>query len=260
MYYAGKTFDRNFEAGLEFVPQKKANAPGYDNLPILWGSAEAYSDTSRFNSIKLTALVQDPKSGTLSERGRLVKGRLNVVFHLSSDFEELPGESEREFYRQAGLQFTTLGSAGKFMSDFGEQNLHRILLQRFERKLAKSIGLDVINIETSIASNYFTRFYNRQFDNQATQADYLALANVGVTVGRYLFRDNLFIKASGGLLPLDTALTPQYSFGLEFQPTRYLFMDFDYRFYKREMTIEHNPRVNLQLRLPISGLRNFFDF
>lgn len=260
--YYGKTFDRNLEAGLEFIPQKKANAQGYDNRPVLWGSAETYSDTSRFDRIKLTALVQDPKSGTLSERGRLVKGRLNVVFHLSSGFEELPGESEREFYRQAGLQFTTLGSAGKFMSDFGEQNLNRILLQRFERKLAKIIGLDVISIETTIASNYFTKFYTRQFENQAMQmqADYLALANAGITVGRYFFRDNLLIKASGGLLPLDTSLTPQYSFGLEFQPTRYLFMDFDYGFYKKELAIEHNPRVNLQLRLPISGLRNLFDF
>ena len=260
--YYGKTFDRNLEVGLEFVPQKKNNAPGYDNRPILWGSAEAYSDTSRFDRIKLTALVQDPNTGTLSERGRLMKGKFNVIFHLSSEFEELPGESEREFYRQAGVQFTTLGSAGKFMSDLGEQNLNRILLQRFERKLAKTIGLNVITIETSIASNYFTRLYTRQFDNQAMlmQADYLALANAGITVGRYFFRDNLFIKASGGLLPLDTALTPQYSFGLEFQPTRYLFMDFDYGFYKKDLAIERNPRVNLQLRLPISGLRNLLDF
>ena len=94
-----------------------------------------------------------------------------------------------------------------------------------------------------------------------TAADsYYALANVGVTVGRYFFRDNLFIKARGGLLPIDMALTPQYSFGFEFQPSRYLFLDMDYGFYKGELAIEHNPRVNLQLRLPIKGLRNYFDF
>jgi hypothetical protein len=259
--YFGKTFNRNFEAGLEFVPQKKTSGIGYDNYPVIWGSAEAYSDTSRFDRIKLVAAVQDLATGNLSERGRLGKGR-NVVFRLSSDFEELPGESEREFYRQAGLQFMTFGGAGKLMSNFGEQNLHRIFLQRFERKLAKFIGLDVISIETSIASNYFTRFYTRQIDNQTMQmqADYLALANSGLTVGRYLWSDMFFVKASGGLLPLDTALTPQYSIGLEFQPTRYLFMDFDYGFYKKELVIEHNPRINLQLRLPISGLRNFLDF
>ena len=75
-------------------------------------------------------------------------------------------------------------------------------------------------------------FYNRQFDNSLTQADYLALANIGVTVGRYFFSDNLFIRARGGSIPVDTAPTPECSIGLEFQPTRYLFKDFDYGFYK----------------------------
>jgi hypothetical protein len=91
------------------------------------------------------------------------------------------------------------------------------------------------------------------------QADYLALANAGLTLGRYLLNDMVFVKASGGLLPLDTALTPQYAIGLELQPTRYLFMNFDYGIYKKELTYEHNPRVNLQLRLPITGLRNLLD-
>jgi hypothetical protein len=258
--YYGKTFDRNFETNLEFVPQKKADNSGYDNLPILSGSVEAFADTNRFDRIKLTALVQDPKTGALAEKGRLSDKKLNVIFHLSIDFEELPGESERDFYRQAGLQFTTLGGAGRFMSDFGEQYFHRFFLQRIERRLAKTIGLDVINIETSIASNYFNRFYNRQNDDLMMQADYLALANVGVTVGRYFFRDNLFVKARGGLLPVDTALTPQYSLGLEFQPTRYLFLDFDYGVYKVDLAIEHNPSMNLQLRLPITGLRELLDF
>ena len=258
--YYGKTFDRNFEAGLEFVPQKKADNSGYNNLPILSGSVEAFADSNRFDRIKLTALVQDPKTGALAEKGRLSSKKLNVIFHLSTDFEELPGESEREFYRQAGLQFTTLGGAGRFMSDFGEQYLHRFFLQRFERRLAKTMGLDVINIETSIASNYFNMFYNRQNDELLLPADYLALANVGVTVGRYFFRDNLFVKARGGLLPVDTALTPQYSLGLEFQPTRYLFLDFDYGVYKGDIAIEHNPSMNLQLRLPIMGLRRLFNF
>jgi hypothetical protein len=257
--YYGKTFDRNFDAGVEFVPQKNSSGGGYDNFPIMWGSAEAFSDTGRFDRIKLTLLIQDLKTGMLAEKGRLA-AKNNMVFHISSDFEEIPGESERDFYRQAGLQFTTLGGAGKFVSDFGEQTLHRMFLQKYERKLAKSIGLDVINIETSFASNYFNRFYGRQFTNSAIQADYLALANVGLTVGRYFWRDYFFVKARGGLIPKDTSLTPRYSLGLEFQPTRYLFMDFDYGFYKGDLAIEQNPRLNLQLRLPISGLRKYFDF
>jgi len=259
--YYGKVFDRNFDVGVEFVPQKLKDGRSYDNMPILWGSAEAFSDTSRFDRIKLTCLVNDPVNGAVSERGRLVEGKqLNVSFHLSSEFEELPGESERDFYREAGLNFTTLGKAGGMVSSFGEQYFHRYLLQKWERRLAKSVGLDVINIESSIASNYFNKLYNRQFDGRLGQDDYLALANVGITVGRYFFRDFLFLKARGELIPIDTVLKPEYSIGLEFQPSRYLTMDFNYGIRKGEAEIEHNPRLNMQLMLPITRLRKLMNF
>ncbi|NLP01429.1 MAG: hypothetical protein GX089_02960 [Fibrobacter sp.] len=259
--YYGKVFDRNFDVGVEFVPQKLKDGGSYDNMPILWGSAEAFSDSSRFDRIKLTCLVHDPLTNGVSERGRLIEGKqLNISFHLSSDFEELPGESERDFYREAGLNFTTLGKAGGMVSSFGEQYFHRYLLQRWERWLARSVGLDVINIESSIASNYFNKLYNRQFDGLLGQDDYLALANVGITVGRYFFRDFLFLKARGELIPIDTVLTPEYSIGLEFQPGRYLTMDFNYGIRKGETQIEHNPRLNMQLMLPITRLRKILNF
>jgi len=179
---------------------------------------------------------------------------------LSSDYEITPGESERDFYKQAGLQFTSPEGAGSFVSDFGEQYLHRYLLQRLEKRLARSIGLDVFSIESSIASNYFNKLYNRQFAGLVNQDDLLALANVGVTVGRYFFRDYLFLKARGELIPIDTVLTPEYSIGLELQPTRYLSMDFNYGIRKGETSIEVEPRLNLQLRLPITRVRNLFNF
>jgi hypothetical protein len=92
------------------------------------------------------------------------------------------------------------------------------------------------------------------------QNDYLALANVGITVGRYFFRDFLFLKARGELIPIDTMLTPEYSIGMEFQASRYLTMDFNYGIHKREFDIEHNPRFAMQLRLPLARLRNFLKF
>ena len=138
--------------------------------------------------------------------------------------------------------------------------MHHYFLRRLEKRLAKRLGLDVISIETSIASNYFSRFYNRQFTEWADQWDLLALANMGVTVGRYFFHDYLFLKARGELVPVDELLIPEYSLGLEFQPVRYLLMDFNYGFYKGEADLEHNPRVNMQLRLPIAGMRNMLNF
>jgi hypothetical protein len=260
--YYGKTFDRNFEVGLDFVPIKYHANRGYDNMPIIWGSAEALSDTSRLNRIKVTAMVHDPVSNAVSEKGRLAEGKsLNVSFQLSNDFEGQPGESEREFFRQAGLSFSSLGGAGELVSNFGESFFHRYLLQRWERKLAKKIGVDVINIESSITSNYFSKLYSRQFEGLVDQHDYLALANVGITVGRYFLHDYFFLKARGELIPIDTVLlTPEYSVGMEFQPNRFLIMDFNYGFYRGDERLEHDPRVMLQLTLPMTRIRKLLKF
>jgi hypothetical protein len=260
--YYGKTFDRNFDVGVDFAPVKYKSNRGYYNLTIIWGSAEALSDSSRINRIKVTCMVHNPITNAVSEKGRLVEGKtLNVSFQLSNDFEGLPGESEHEFYRQAGLQFTSLSGAGGLVSDFGEQFFHRYLLQRWERKLAKKLGVDVINIESSITSNYFNKLYSRQFEGLWDQDDYLALANVGITVGRYFFHDYLFLKARGELVPIDTTLLkPQYSVGMEFQPNRYLIMDFNYGVYKGEEHLEHDPRVMMQLTLPMSRIRKLLKF
>jgi hypothetical protein len=259
--YYGKTFDRNFDVGLDFVPIKIRENRGYDNLPIIWGSAEALSDTSRLNRIKVTCMVHDPATNAISEKGRLVEGKsLNVSFQLSNDFEGQPGESEHEFFRQAGLSFSSLGGAGGLVSDFGEQFFHRYLLQRWERKLAKKVGVDVINIESSITSNYFSKLYSRQFEGLVDQDDYLALANLGITVGRYFFHDFLFFKARGELVPIDTLLTPEYSIGMEFQPHRYFIMDFNYGVHKGEEQLEHDPRVMMQLTLPMTRIRKLLKF
>ena len=117
-----------------------------------------------------------------------------------------------------------------------------------------------MNIETSIVSNYFNKLYGRQFDGLLNEDDYLALANVGVTVGRYFFRDFLLLKARGELVPIDMALTPEYSIGFEFQPSRFLMMDVNYGFHRTESTVEHSPLLMLQLRLPIARLRNLLNF
>jgi hypothetical protein len=260
--YYGKMFDRNFNVGVEFEPQKLKNHRGYDNLPVIWGSAEARDDIKRVNRTKITCLVHDPQTNAVAQRGRLVDGKtLNISFQLSSEFDGVPGDGEREFFNQAGLSFSTLGGAGELVSDFGEQYFHRYLLERLEKRLAKRVGLDVINIESSITSNYFNKLYGRQFERLVNHDDYLAFANLGITVGRYFFRDYLFFKARGELIPIDTTLLrPEYSIGLEVQPNRYLLMGFDYGVHQGETDFEHDPRVALQLTLPITRLRTLLKF
>jgi hypothetical protein len=88
----------------------------------------------------------------------------------------------------------------------------------------------------------------------------LALSHVGVTIGRYFLRDNLFLKARGELVPVEELLVPEYSVGVEFQPMQYLFMDFSYGVRLGETTVEHDPQFNLQLRLPLRRVRKLLRF
>jgi len=254
--YYGKTFDRNIDVGLDFTPQPLENAEGYDNMPVIWGSAEAFSDTSRFERIRLTLLTKDPNTGSLSQKGRFNE----ISFHLSSDFDELPGEAEQEFYRAAGLHIMSFKGAGGIVSDFGKQYIRRYFVQRFEKQLARRLGLDVVTFESSIAANYFYYLYSNRFHGLGSQWDYLALANVGITLGRYFLHDKLFLKWRSELIPVDTLLHPEHSIGLEYQPMRYLLLDVSYGIQYHEKAIAYNPKVYLQLRLPINKARSLLDF
>jgi hypothetical protein len=252
--FFARTFDRNVDVGLDFVPQPLGPGKGFDNTPIIWGSAEAMSDTSRFDRIKLTLLVGDSGTGGLSERGRFYDAHLKI----GNNIENFPGQSQQQFVNDQGSKYGSVGGAGQLVSSMGEQYLHRMLLQNLERRLAKTLGLDVINVETSIASNYFSKLYMHQFD--WNKWDYLTFANVGVTVGRYILYDKVFLKWRTELVPIDTVLRPQYDVGFEFQPLQPILLDVNYGIYKGDKSLEATPTVNLWLQLPIKDLRKLFDF
>ena len=260
--FYGRNFDRNLKAGLDFVPQKTEDGREYDNMPVIWGTAEAFSDTSRFDRIKITLLTRNKKTGALQERDRFNE----VTFRVSSDFEEIPGEAEMEFYHEAGLEFITFRKAGKkageMVSSFGDQYMNRYLLQRIERRLARRLGLDVVSLETSIASNYFNYFYNNSehLGDLTRKWDYLAFANIGVTVGRYFLQDKVFLKWRTELIPNDFVLIPEHNIGFEYQPFEYFWVDFNYGFYKDENVVVNNPKFLMQLRVPIGKFRKTFDF
>jgi hypothetical protein len=252
--FFARTFDRNVDVGLDFVPQPLGAGKGYDNMPIIWGSAEAMSDTSRFDRVKLILIVRDSVTGAWSEHGRFY----DIHFRVGSDIENIPGESQKQFVSDQGSKYGSVGGAGQFVSSVGEQYLHHVLLQNLEHRLARTLGLDVINVETSIASNYFNKLYAHQFD--WNKWDYLTFANVGVTVGRYILYDKVFLKWRTELVPVDTVLRPQYDFGFEFQPLQPILLDVNYGVYKGDKSLEANPTVYLWLQLPIKNVRKLFDF
>jgi hypothetical protein len=251
-----KVFDLDFEAGLDFIPQPLSHGKGFDNRPVIWGSAEALSEKNRFDRTKITLFTRDSITGALSEKGRFY----DIQFKVSSNDEEIPGESESDFLSTEGKRMASAQGAGEFVSTLGEQYVHRFLLQNLESRLAKSLGLDVITFETSIASNYFNKIYNRQIVNLSYEWNYLAFANFGITFGRYILYDKVFLKWRTELVPIDTLIRPEYTMGFEFQPLNYFMMNFDYGMRLKEKSLEQNPKVYMQLRLPIKNVRKYFNF
>jgi len=252
-----KVFELNFEAGLDFTPQPLMSGNGFDNRPIIWGSAEAPSDKNRFDRTKITLVTRDSVTGALSEKGRFY----GLRFKVSSDVGETPGEPDENFLTSEGKRVaTSVEGAGELVSTIGEQYLHRFLLQNLENRLAKSLGLDVITFETSIASNYFNKIYNRQVVNLSYDWNYLAFANVGITFGRYIFYDKVFLKWRTEMVPVETLIRPEYTMGFEFQPLNYFMMDFDYGMRQGQKSLEQNPKVYMQLRLPIESVRKYLKF
>ena len=202
-------------------------------------------------------MTRDSVTGALSEKGRFY----GIRFKVASEVGEMPGESEMDFLSTEGKRVTSsMEGAGELVSTLGEQYVHRFLLQNLESRLAKSLGLDVITFETSIASNYFNKIYNRQVVNLSYDWNYLAFANVGITFGRYFFYDKVFLKWRTELVPVETLIRPEYTMGFEFQPLNYFMMDFDYGMRLGERSLEQNPKVYMHLRLPIESVRKYFKF
>lgn len=258
--FYGKNFDRNFRLGLDFSPEKIPGQKGYNNLPIIWGSAEAFSDSSRFSRIKLVLLTRDSVTGIVKEKGRFH----DISFRVSSNFEGKPVASEKKFYHDAGIRFFTLKDAGEVVSNFGDNYIKNYFLQKIERKLAKRLGLDVITFETSIAANYFNYFYNqqREFEDFTKQWNILTFANVGITIGRYFLQDKVFVKWRTEFVPKELLLSPEHSVGFEYQPIEYFWVDFNYLFYRNNNVLEYNPRLRMQLRIPITinKIKDFYKF
>ncbi len=268
--YYGEMFDRRLRAGAEFRPQKYEHSPGYDNLPIVWAQAEAFSDTSRFDRTKIEIKVQDPVTKTVHDKGRMAlisPGSMsnksgiwnlgpaldsipNFVIAISSNAEKDSGAHQQRFYRQAGDIFEH--EARRAVSRFGEHYLQSYLFRRFERSIEQSLGLHLVDFETSFASNYFYYFYDRENDGSAKP--WWLLENAGVTVGHFFYNDYILFKAGSGLKEYDLTMHPQYNVGIEFMPTSYFAMDVNYGIFRADRQMHYRPHFSMQLEMPLNLL------
>jgi len=256
--FYGKMFDQNFEMGLDFS-SGVVEGEKHDNLPIIWGSAETYTDSSRTEQSEVIIMTRD-EEGNLVRRGRLTE---LVIQPATGEFtEDQRDEQGAEFYTSTGEDIIGLEGAGTTLTGIGDRYVNSFVFNYWGRQAARYIGLDMIRLETSVMSNTFNYLYQYQLDSTMNQnIGQLALANTGITLGKYVANDQLLLKMRTQFSTLDTLLIPEYKFGVEYQPLRYLWMDFNYGI-KQDYTtglIRTNPEVRLQLRMPFSQIRNAIE-
>lgn len=258
--FYGSVFDKNFEMGLDFRPELMDDG-GYDNLPIVWGSADnivvSSSGDQKRSSVKV--MVKDSVTGELHEHVRF--GEL-VILPASEGLDAMSyDEKSARFYTETSRSITDPGRAGEMVSSIGDDYFNTVWLNFWGRRLARKIGFDVLRFETSLLSNSFNYFQERAISPEYnTSFGIWALENSGITMGKYVFGDNLLLKAQTSLIVLDTSLTPSYNLGFEYQPFRYLWMDFHYGMHQSNLTdeLQFDPTFQLQMRVPLEDFKKVF--
>jgi hypothetical protein len=255
MFY-GKMFDKNFEIGLDFQPELLPNGFGYDNLPIIWGKAETFSDTSRFERISVKLKTRDPQTGELRDRGRfteLVIVPQNDNLYVSQD------EVAAKYYEEISRNILNIEEIGEMASGIGDSYISSYFLSYWGRQIARKVGFDSFRFESAVMGNTVEFLAARQIDETTTRNwNYLAFANSSFTLGKYIGGNgNLFLKYETQFVARELEISPEYKIGLEYQPFPYLWMDFNYGIFREreDEKLVMNPQVGVQFRMPFSTLR-----
>jgi|GEM_PF-2417442 len=255
--FYGRMFDQNLEIGLDFQPELLPNGT-YNNLPIIWGRAETYSDTNRLERISVKLKTRDEITGELRDRGRFTE---LVIFPESDNIFNPANKAASDYYTGIYSTFADYMQTGELASQVGDAFMNTYFLNYWGRQFARKVGLDMFRFETSVMKNSMDFLIAHQLDANTTRNwNYLAFANSSFTIGKYIFGNNMFLKYQTEFVPSESGepneftLTPTYKVGVEYQPLPYLWMDFNYGFFRETQTEEFvaNPEVRLQLRLPFN--------
>ncbi|MCL2844462.1 MAG: hypothetical protein FWE23_03290 [Chitinivibrionia bacterium] len=247
--FFGRMFDRNFEVGLDFQPELLPDGSGYDNLPIIWGSAQTNSDKDRMERITVRLKTRDPQTGELRDRGRFTE----LVIVPEGDNRHTPqDEFAAEFFEDVGRDF--IENPGTIAAGIGDAYITGFFLNYWGRQLARRVGLDIIRFESTIIGNTVDFLTARQLDeNLSTDWEHLLFANASFVAGRYI-NNEIFLRYQGGFATDDEfQLIPTHKIGIEYQPFPFLMFDVNYGFFRERETQDFisNPSVGVQLRLPI---------
>ena len=184
-------------------------------------------------TIYLQLYVTDPETGEEKQQGSWE----DFKFKLVSADPQL-GETQEQVLASLGFSVGNIkDKATSVGSAVTERILIRPLLRPIERVLEKSLGVDLVRINSNIARNLFYSSVNKDYEHLAInpvngQTPYLFLMQSSeLTVGKYISQD-LYLTYTGQLVSLydqsQSSFDFNHSFGIEYRFLRNVLLEIEY--------------------------------
>ena len=233
-----------------------------DIFPLVYGKARTtVSDSTGFPStIYLTLYVHNPETKLELERGRWNE---DIRFKLSSDNPNI-GTNEVQILAALGYSFDNINSA-EVLGTLGTSTDHLIIRPLFrpvERKLERTLKLDVIRFKSHFARNVMDvlnprsnssggLFYYSSTPNYNIDPRYLLFRSTQVVLGKYL-SNNLYFLYSG---QIDAGRYQQYqqnglglrhSLDLEYRILPNLLLELQYNYDSLLLQQKQDKRIQIR--------------
>jgi len=224
--------------------------------PMLYGKAWAtVPDSLNYTrDVFLKLYARDPVTGAKSNRGRME----DIYFDLESDYpiEYLAYDQSRvQLLDALGIALNDVrGQATELLTSSTDKVLFQQIVRPIERQLEKSLGLDIVRLNSRFTRNFLEM-------NQGKMQSELALTllrSTKLTIGKYLSNRMYFLYTGQvAAWPINYGYTDptiglRHTFGFEYRinPTLLLQMEYDYN-----STLEDKWKEDKRI-----WLRHYFPF
>ena len=160
-----------------------------DWWPVVYGSAETvFTDSTNFPyNVYMTLHTTDPLTGQERAQGRFD----DVYFKLTSDHPSLTGLTQEQILAFLGYSVDNISeNATEFVAHSTYDRLLRpYIIRPIERRLERTLGLDVVRFSSNFARNYLVSKFNPTVEQQSINDEESALSllrNSRLTIGKYL--------------------------------------------------------------------------
>lgn len=218
--------------------------------PIVYGRAwTTVTDSLNFpHDVFLKIYARDPESGEEQERGRWE----HSYFRLESDHLVF-NNSQADILAALGYSLENVKEKATDMIGISTDNLlFRPLLRPVERTLERSLGLDMVRVNSRFTRNFLEM--NLSPDYETTKA---LLRSTRLTVGKYL-SERMFLLYTGQVESSyeysDLALGLRHTLGLEYRFNPGLLLQMEYDYNSVLQTQKDDKKIWLRHSFPLKSL------